>query len=204
MSNRSASETTTAPSSATGNPRGRWVLIGLFALFFAPILLAYVLNVFRPDWLPFGQVNRGTLYDPAIQLEGLAPLEPMSNDPEAVHKLWNLVYLGSMPCEQACLAAQNELRKVIPALGRRAERAQAIWVLPSQPDASVAASSDPRFLPRYVVSGGLERLLSASPAPTLLVVDPRRYAVLHYPIDTPASPVLKDLERLLRISKIEQ
>lgn len=43
----------------------RLVLLGLFAVFIAPVLVAYALNVWWPQWRPFGRMNHGELVEPA-------------------------------------------------------------------------------------------------------------------------------------------
>ena len=45
----------------------RLVVLLLFALFFVPVLSAYLLNVFNPGWLPFGTSNHGTLAGPGTR-----------------------------------------------------------------------------------------------------------------------------------------
>ena len=52
----------------TSNNRGRLALIGLFALFFAPVLIAYVLRL-SPDLLgDLETTNRGQLIKPPIEI----------------------------------------------------------------------------------------------------------------------------------------
>ena len=97
----------------------RWMLMGLFAVFAGPILVAYVLNVISPHWQPFGKTNYGELIRPAVRLEPTA-LRPLGDDTAAgmLRESWTLVYQAGPRCERECQLALDELRRAHIALGK--------------------------------------------------------------------------------------
>ena len=48
--------------------QARAILIGLFALFFVPIVVSMLLVIGKPGWTPFGSINAGELIQPPIEL----------------------------------------------------------------------------------------------------------------------------------------
>ncbi len=187
--------------------RARLVLVGLFALFMGPILIAYALNVFYPGWAPFGKTNRGTLVEPARSLstEGLQPVdgEPLGAAPFA--ELGTLVAVHGPDCGQACEQALVRMRQTRLALGKDAERLQR-WLVVSEASAGPARELLERHQGVRVLAA--TRAWSAalgaraSRPGTVYLVDPQGYLVLRYDPDLADDAILKDLKRLLRVSKI--
>lgn len=187
--------------------RARLTLVGLFALFMAPILIAYALNVLYPGWAPFGTSNRGELVEPArsVSAEKLRPAdgEPLAAAPFAEH--WTLLTVHRAGCADACEQAMVRMRQTRLALGKDAIRLQRWLVVPEPASAPVRALVE-RYPGARVLAApaGWARLLEAPDGEpgALYLVDPQGYLVLRYGPDLADDAVLKDLKRLLRISKI--
>ena len=195
------------PDLAPRRRRARLVLIGLFALFMGPILIAYALNVLYPGWAPFGTTNRGALIEPARSLstEGLrsADGEPIGAAPFA--ERWTLVSVHRSGCGQACEQALVRMRQTRLALGKDAERLQR-WLVVSDAGAAPVGELLRRY-PGLRVLAGTQTWTSALGARdatpgTIYLVDPQGYLVLRYDPALADDAMLKDLKRLLRISKI--
>ena len=169
----------------------RLTIIGLVAIFLGPILLAMFLNIAAPSWLPLGQVNRGTLFEPAVKLS----FEPGPTRAELA--AWKMALVADHDCAEPCARAAAEMKKVLPALGRRENRVSVVRLTAGPGalgNADLATLSVAEF----------SRLTDRVPSlPAVLLIDPRDFAVLHYPAPVDAGKMLKDLERLLRISKQE-
>lgn len=182
--------------------RQKLVVIGLFTVFMLPILGAMALNALAPSWLPFGQVNHGRLLDPPLRIEG--PLRELTArrdvDGTDAPGTWLVVHVGGASCDAVCEQALMSLRQARLALGKDASRVERWWMMTREADA--------RTLKRISdAHPGLKMMPLNQPWPLaggrapLQVVDPAGYVILSYDRADAASDLLKDLKRLLKISK---
>ena len=187
--------------------RARILLAGTFLIFFLPVVGAWLLNVYAPDWRPFGMVNHGTLVQPvrpvsAVQLRhfGGTPI-----DPGYLSERWTLVHLLDGDCGQSCMDALSRSRQVQRALGDDMYRVQLLLVraapvvarlaeLPAGVDSAVADSD---WLAHFTATNA-----GAGPDAGIYLVDPQGFLMMRYPQDVGRRGLLADLERLLKISKI--
>jgi hypothetical protein len=183
--------------------RARLALVGLFVLFFGPVVLALVLNVVAPGWVPFGRVNRGELVQPPVPV---APgtIRPVSGEPfgaEGGEVAWRLVHAGPPTCGEPCAAALVKMRQARLALGKDAERVTRWWLASAAPEQEQVAAITGEHPGLHVGIGPRDSVLFAASPGTVLLVDPANLLVLRYDPALDASAILKDLKRLLRISK---
>ena len=181
--------------------RARLALLGLFSLFFLPLVAALVLNVAAPGWLPFGRVNRGELVQPPqpVAVDDVQALDGTAFGPDG-EAVWQIVYVGSSPCDEACAMALAKMRQARLALGKDAGRVARWWLMTGQADArsvSDARAQHPGLRLGVVAAGSV--LVPGQPG-SVRLVDPAGLLVLRYPPEASASAILKDLKRLLRIS----
>lgn len=196
------------PAPSTGPASSRWrarlALIGLFALFFVPIIGAFVLNAFAPGWLPFGRVNHGELEHPArpVRLEEVRVLDGLAWADSAAMAPWTLVYVGTPVCADDCQQALFSMRQARLALGKDADRVSRWWLATGVPEPSsvaLARAIDPGL--RIGQIGSDAGVLTENPAPGMVqLVDPAGYLILRYRDAKAASAIRKDLKRLLKIS----
>lgn len=187
-------------------PRNRAMLLGTFLLFFLPIVVAWLMNVYVPGWLPFGTTNHGTLVQPVRPLAGTGLRTPDGRALPAadLSGRWTLVHVPGGGCARACLAALGRHRQVQLALGDDMRRVQLLLVLPAGapapagdvPDGVTLAIADAAWLAPFA------DLAAPAGAPSLFLVDPQRYLMMRYAWDVGQRDLLSDLERLLKISKI--
>jgi hypothetical protein len=187
----------------TSGWRARCALLALFALFFVPIVGAFLLNALAPSWLPFGRVNHGELVQPPLEA-GLHALRPYDGPdwPEVVAAApWTLVYIDGPQCADSCQQALVSMRQARLALGKDADRVSRWWLASQMPDTrqiEFARQIDPGL--RVGVFGhDAAVLVEQGTTPAVHLVDPAGYLILRYDVDI-ASSILKDLKRLLRIS----
>jgi cytochrome oxidase Cu insertion factor (SCO1/SenC/PrrC family) len=187
--------------------RGRLLVAGIFALFFLPVALAWFLNVKAPDWLPLERTNHGTLLNPPGRLEtrGMRPVAGQRADADLFEGKWTLLYVTKSSCTEACEKALYKMRQARFALGEDMQRIQRLMVIPvdaveglakklqGQDAALRVVSADAAWMARFKTGGG---------AAEIFLVDPQGYLIMWYPRDANPSGLIKDLERLLRISKI--
>ncbi len=187
--------------------RGRLILGGLFALFFLPILTAWVLNVGQPDWLSFGKTNHGNLIEPAARFEEsmLAAVDGRPIGEGLLKGKWTIVYIEPSACLVECDHAVFRMRQSRYAMGKDMDRVQRLVVLPKSsveqaadkllaydPGLNVVAA-EPRWLDQWRPGKGEAELY---------IVDPQGFLIMWYRADAEPGGLIKDLKRLLKISKI--
>ncbi|WP_025770139.1 hypothetical protein [Thioalkalivibrio sp. HK1] len=185
----------TDPRSSTAPRRrfGRGTLLGLFVIFFAPVMLAWSLNVWWPDWHPFGETNHGELIRPPWRVE-----DPAIG--EAIAGSWALLHIADRQCSQDCMAMLDTTRRVHISLGKDFDRVVRGYIRPHDaPEGAPTPHVDMIDLP--LPFAWVERF-KEDRRPFLLIIDPQGYAVLRYGIDFSGKGLASDIARLLRISKI--
>lgn len=192
-------------SRSEGAPAGlrqRLFVVALFSVFMFPIVGALALNVLAPSWSPFGRVNRGELVEPPVRLdEPLLALTERHLVSDAEREgTWMVVHVSKPPCNANCEKALVSLRQARLALGKDASRVDRWWMMTREADARTVQ----RVAAAYP---GLKMTVLERPWPLgrpdapLQVVDPAGYVILSYERADAASDLLKDLKRLLKISK---
>lgn len=138
------------------------------------------------------------------------PLVPLhqpsgtSTEPDWSRFRWSLIYARISPCEGRCVLHLERLTQVYLALGRDRERAQRVF-LTADIDSPIVDSLGFTIglLNRdrdaeLIQALGVDRLERGR----LFVVDPLGNLILSYPPDADQARLLKDLERLLNVSRI--
>ena len=198
------SESVMTPEAGSGSTRrSRMVLLGIFGAFFGPLLLAYVLLLVL-QWAPASHTNNGTLIDPVTQVGELAAVEPTGDALPADYwnGHWTLVYYADQGCDIYCEAALFKARQVRLALGRDAPRVQRLYL-----ESAVVAHPADRLLREHPGMEVARVAQSAGgfagmPTQQIYLVDPLGNLVLAYDDDTTAKGLMKDLKRLLKVSKV--
>ena len=183
--------------------RSRVVLLGIFAAFVGPLLLAYVLLLVL-EWAPESHTNNGSLIDPATPVGELVAVEEggatLPADFWDGH--WTLVYYAEAGCDLYCEAALFKARQVRLALGRDAPRVERLYL-----EAAPVAHPPAQLLNEHPgmsvarIEGAAGGFQGLSPQ-QLYLVDPMGNLVLAYDDDVTAKGLMKDLKRLLKVSKV--
>ena len=190
--------------------RPRLMLLFIIACFVAP-LAAAVLLVGR--WQPGGSVQHGELLHPARPLPAwrIEPAAGHSLDGAALRGRWVLAYAGpDGECDPGCRAALYAMRQVRLALGKDMERVKTAWLLANPPDSGLR-----RWLAmeHAVLTAGAAdaatrtALLEAFERPGgagdwIYLIDPLGNLLMRYPVTVEPRGMLKDLQRLLKWSRI--
>ena len=187
--------------------RSRSAVIALFVLFFLPVVSAWVLNIYWRDLPLVGTTNYGNLVTPARQLDpsGLVEASGRRLAPDDFTGKWSLLYWARGQCLEVCRRGLYGLHQARLAMGKDMDRIQRLMLVPQ------SLAGEPSIQQRLGEDLGL-RLLVASEvwlasisdftATPLLIIDPQGYLMMTYPIDADPSGILKDLKRLLKISKV--
>jgi len=186
--------------------RGRRQFLLIASLFIVPVLTAIVL--YRSvDWRPV--VNtQGTLIDPPRPLEtaGLTLADGENVPADAFEGRWSVIRPVTGDCGQRERALLEELARVRLALDKDAGRVQRVLVH----DGGCAPAdfeSGETDLKLYSTATVGSRFFAQFPAavdgaPGIYIADPHGNLMMSYPAGGSARGLLKDLERLLRLSSI--
>ena len=182
-------------SAAPADPlrRGRAKLSALGLFFCAPFALAWL--AWWLDWAPGSTANYGEL---------VAPPRPLAGPPlQALRGKWVLVTFDAAACDAYCEKKLYYLRQVRRAQGRNQGRVERLWLLTdgAQPRAALLAAIEGTRLAR---DAGLAATFPAAGAVRdhIYLVDPLGNLMMRFPRDPDPSLILKDLQRLLRVSQI--
>ncbi len=174
--------------------RGRAKLALIALACAAPIVLGWL--AYRYGWAPGTTANYGELIPP----------RPVSGPSlQALRGKWVLVTFDQPACDVYCERKLYVMRQARLAQGAERGRIERLWVLssPGAPRAAllaaiegtrVAAAPDARFAAQFPHDARI--------ADHIYLVDPLGNLMMRYPRDSDPAAVVKDLERLLRYSRI--
>jgi hypothetical protein len=179
------------PADAVARARLKLALLALF--FAAPLVLAWL--AYHLDWAPGTRSNYGEL---------ITPPRPLAEAPlAALRGKWVLISFDAAACDAYCQKKLYYMRQLRRAQGKDQERVERLWLLTDAgrpPPGLLAAFEGTRVEPagalaaRFPVSGAL--------TDHLYIVDPLGNLMMRYPRDPDPSRMLKDLQRLLKVSGI--
>ncbi len=166
---------------------------------FAAAWLAYYV------WPPQSRMNYGTLIEPRSL--PAAPLVRVDGSKFSIAELrgrWVMVQIDASGCPDACLRKLYHMRQVRLAQGHAMDRIERVWLI--RDDGRV----DPGLLRVYDGTHAARAgaaVVSAFPAEHdaadhIYVIDPLGNLMLRFPKDADPGRMNKDLERLLKVSKV--
>lgn len=169
--------------------RGRVQLVLLALAFAAPFALA--LLAWRYDWATGKTSNYGELIVPARPLAG-----------EVFARLrgrWLLVTFDAAACDAYCERKLYFMRQVRRAQGKHMQRIERLWLLTdaAMPRPELLAAMEGTNVAR---SSGLAERFPGTPRDHIYLVDPLGNLMMRFPREPDPSRMIKDLQRLLRVS----
>jgi len=190
------------------------VLMGL--IFLAPTFVAWVMHHSSDEgWKPEGTTNRGNLVHPARPLKMPAD---MVNDgvslQDYLQGTWTLLYIDGTDCGEACRGNLYKMRQVRVAQNENMKRVQTLFLLNAEsiPDemAGFLAKEHKDMavaLPSAVQAAEIEPQFQIDETPVrqarrIYIVDPLGNLMMYYEPDADARGMLRDLQKLLKYSKI--
>jgi len=189
--------------------RQQFTLIGIFALFFGPVLLVILMRASWWQYQPSGLKNLGVLVQPPVHLS--------LNETQSIDGKWLILYVLDQPCDQACIESVTSLRQIHRAVGRNGDHLAITLLSDKQTEPALRASLEaiyPEF--NFVWDSGHTALTSldtinANIAADLkvsdnihtYVLDPMHNVILAYQASADPADIHKDLKRLLKWSDQE-
>lgn len=184
--------------------RGRVQLLALAAFFALPVVAGYIAFFF--DLAPGSTANYGTLI-PARPLAD-TPLQTSDGRSFKFSELrgkWILIQFDSGACGEYCERKLYFMRQVRKALGKDTTRVERLWLVTD------AQAPNPRLL-QAIEGTRLARTDGSSiaaefpaeraAADHVYLVDPHGNLMMRFPRDPDPSRMLKDLQRLMKASRI--
>ncbi|WP_426415555.1 SCO family protein [Aestuariirhabdus sp. LZHN29] len=192
--------------------KGRfWVVPAMFLLFGLPYLVSYWW-FFVGEVPEFGTSNHGVLMNPAPHIPPLE-LSGLSSPPIETERLqgkWILLAFSSASCGDDCLRTLFHLRQIRKAMGVERDRVERLLVVLPSPHGELVL--EPELWQGMLITddaGGqlapVQRALTRQlPAleNAIFVVDPRGDVILGYGAETNPKDIVKDLQKLLKVSGI--
>ena len=190
--------------------KNKLVLIALFAIFFAPVLVAVVLNSKWVNWRAAPEKAHGELIEPVIPF-GAFEYADASGQPRELSDLlnrWHLLLVSRQPCREDCLETAALMRNIRLAQDRHRDEVGLIMLHSPELTAKTRrriAALDPTWLlfDKAPAQALTARLPEASDG-TLYIVDPKANIIERFGPDTNLTGVRKDLDRLLTWTLREQ
>ncbi len=186
--------------------RGRLQLLLLAAVFFGPVLIAWLL--YDPTGSrPAGDTTaHGELLTP-VRLVPDANLRVAREDQDSPYPgRWTLVHTGEGACGETCRQALYETRQVRKALGKEDRRVQRILFLSSDAPLDPAVAGEHPSLLVFAADHALAHKFVTAAAPDdagdIYLVDPLGNLIMRFPAGTGMKGIHRDLKKLLTISQI--
>lgn len=183
--------------------RGRLNAFFILLVCAAPTIAAYLAYYV---WQPQGRVNYGELIEPrAVPAATLAALDGRPFAFSDLEGKWVLVHFDDAACVEPCPQKLFNMRQARAAQGREMDRIERLWVVL---DDGVPAPAVARLTEDVrIVRGRGANLMEAFPAPEsvrdhVFLVDPLGNLMLRFPRDADPRKMMKDLQRLLKVSRI--
>ena len=194
--------------------RGRRQLLGLAALFFVPLAVAFWLYYGPGDWRPAGGSHKGDLIDPARPLPEIAlpTADGATTDAALLRGRWTMLYVGDGLCDQRCRQALYLTRQSRIALNKDMDRVQRVFLVTDRCcDRGFLAQEHPDLVVARVDDAASAAILEPFPsydgvpvsaAGRIYLIDPLGNLLMSYPASAPDKALLTDVKKLLRLSHI--
>lgn len=193
--------------------QGRRTFLLLAALFFGPLIGAWI-YFFTVEPGSFDTtVNKGELIDPPIPVSVNVNVDLNSyEDEDLVRRAWTLVFVAPGNCDSNCQEALFKLRQIRLSLGRRMERVSGLLLTTSTPSEAfndVLAEQHNGLTQLPVndaerIRDALQGLYGAQVEllNQFYIIDPLGNLMMMYPPSVDPSDVMHDLKRLLKVSRV--
>ncbi|MDX1698790.1 MAG: hypothetical protein R3308_10910 [Thiohalobacterales bacterium] len=193
----------------------RQALVLLLLIFLAPTFVIWVMHRTGGEWWPESTTNRGVLVHPARPLE-LSQDIVMGDRAlrDYLQGKWTLVYIGDAACDNICRENLYKTRQIRAAQNENVRRVQRLYIVSSGSfsgeTSDFLASEHPKLDTVILTPPQLEQLtgfftIDETPVPQagrVYFVDPLGNLMMYYQPDADPSGMLRDLQKLLKYSRI--
>ena len=189
--------------------RQQLTLIGIFALFFGPVILVMMMRSSWWQYQPANLKNEGQLVTPPTPLV-LSPSQEFGQK-------WLILYVLDTPCEKACIDHATALRQIHKAAGRNSEHLGLVLLASGAQDPDLQSRLETIY-PAFIQLTDSENLAlpvltdinsklfadsGESRSIQTYILDPMLNVILAYEVGGNPNSIHKDLKRLLKWSDQE-
>lgn len=182
--------------------RSRLTLLMIVAFFGLPVVAAWILN-FGADFTPPATANHGALIQPVqpITAQGYTDTQGVALAEDFFLGEWTLVYRLSGNCTEACLQSLYKMRQVRLAQGKNIDRIKRLLIVDSAATGAWLAEVQTHY-PGLVLVRSRAGTTQFQAGEHIFLVDPLGNLMMDYAPEVEPRGMIKDLERLLRISYV--
>ena len=186
---------------SSDNQKSQRKLILLCAVALVPLGFAYVLYYFLEGSEPWASSSKGELLNPIISADTLGIKNNLGDSQKLGESgVWWLVVVSGEFCRTDCENALHLVRGSHVLLNREISRARRAWLRLSRDGISVDKDMA-KIVEKYP-----ELKIFTARQGTLkngvYIVDPLANIVFYYPYSEAGKPLLEDLKKLLKVSRI--
>jgi hypothetical protein len=201
--------------------RQQVTLLGIFALFLAPVLLVLMMRSSWWQYQPEKFKNRGQLVQPPVQLPlgfiqtGAPDQDNNKSLASAINGKWLLLYIMPENCERRCTDEIVSLRQIHKAAGRQGKHLSIVVLNTNKTGLEIQSTIESIYQELNFVanppaetlatlagiSAGLESEKRQPNHVRIFVSDPMLNVMLAYGEDANPGDISKDLKRLLNWSR---
>ena len=194
----------------------RITLILLVLMFVVPVAAAIILHSVDGGWRPTTSTNYGELVTPVRPVAEFeaTTLDGRPFNREALLGRWALLTIDSASCDKQCADNLHKIRQVRLGMGGEKERVMRIMMLADDKDTGKleellkehqgleVLKTNSVSLGNFIQAFEFEDRAAAVGAQRIYIIDPLGNLMMRYPADATPKQIGKDLERLLKYSKI--
>tara|TARA_B110000967_G_scaffold50509_1_gene51594 strand:+ start:126 stop:710 length:585 start_codon:yes stop_codon:yes gene_type:complete len=187
--------------------KGKLTLIGIFLLFFIPIIISWYL-VFYTDFMHDAQgIQHGKLISPVISIGAIKAKEISTMDEVVIEKKWVLVFIQNNLCNEFCKERLYQVRQIRLALGEDRDKVDRLVIFNQINNLNELKDSysGQKFIDQSFMNyQGLVKKFNDSYTDKknpIFLLDPYGFLMMQYPEGTEPKGIIKDIERLIRNSK---
>ena len=179
-----------------------WILVAIFVL---PVILAYT-YYFTGD--NFSLSNHGELLNPVVQFDSLNLKTANGDVFNRDSTVWMMLTIAGNNCDDNCKQALYYMRQINIALGKNQDRFRHLVIHDSNMSdtfAKFVADEHASLLNAYATKNSIQSLIKSGTTDQdypIYVVDPLGNIMMRFKPGTDPKLILKDLNRLLKISRI--
>jgi len=184
--------------------RGRIELLLIMLLCAAPVVAAYIVFYW---WQPQqGTMNYGELLPPRpIADAAMQLVDGRAFRMSELRGKWVLLQVDSAACNQNCQQKLYYLRQVRLTQGKEMQRIERAWLIDD--NGTPPQDLTQEYAGTWLIRGAGSALLAALPAQVsskdhVYVIDPQGNLMLRFPRDADPRKMVKDITRLLKVSRI--
>ena len=194
----------------------RITLILMVLLFVVPVAVAIVLHSIGDGWRAATTTNKGNLITPVRSLPAFlaTSLDGKTVIRESLVGKWTMFYIDSSDCDKSCENNLYTIRQSRLGMGGEKDRVQRIMLLngegtggsnnmlSKEHEGMLVLKMDKATVAEVLKTFEFDGLPAAKTAQRIYFIDPLGNLMMHYENDVNPRNVVKDLERLLKYSRI--